>query len=188
MNSWSDSNFKQEVDAYDNSFINNLPATDAHLKEIQSQQNEDPVCQKLKACYQEGWQDKSTLKGPFKPYIAVASELYVAYDLLLRGSRLFIPPKLITDILNKIHRGHQGITKCRRQISQSVQWPRITKGVEDLIYKCPIYHMQRLQHSEPLLTSPLPDYPWNCYGSFWTEKFQSCSGSRLLLTFLTSDY
>ena len=28
--------------------INNLPATDAYLKEIQSQQIEDPVCQKLK--------------------------------------------------------------------------------------------------------------------------------------------
>ena len=48
MNSYGDSDFKQEVDAYVNSVISNLPATDAHLKEIQSQQNEDPVCQKLK--------------------------------------------------------------------------------------------------------------------------------------------
>ena len=112
MNSCSDSNFEREVDAYVNSIINNLPATDAHLKGIQSQQNEDPVCQKLRTYCQEGWPDKSTLKGPFKPYIAVASELCVANDLLLRGSRLVIPPKLRTDILNKIHSGHQGITKC----------------------------------------------------------------------------
>ena len=112
MNSCSDSNFEQEVDAYVNSVINNLPATDACLKEIQSQQNEDPVCQKLKTYCQERWPDKSTLKGPFKPYVAVANELCVANDLLLRGSQLVIPPKLTTDILNKIHTGHQGITKC----------------------------------------------------------------------------
>ena len=73
INSCSDSNFKWEVDAYVNSIINNLPAIDARLKEIQSQQNEDPVCQKLKTYCQEGWPDKSILKGPFKPYIAVAS-------------------------------------------------------------------------------------------------------------------
>ena len=54
MNSCSDSNFEQEVDAYVNSVINNLPATDTHLKEIQSQQNEGPVCHKLKTYCQEG--------------------------------------------------------------------------------------------------------------------------------------
>ena len=37
MTSCSDSSFEQEVDAYVNSIINNLPATDARLKKIQSQ-------------------------------------------------------------------------------------------------------------------------------------------------------
>ena len=93
MNSCSDSSFEQEVDAYVNSVINNLPATDACLKEFQSQHNEGPVCQKLKTYCQEGWPDKSTLKGPFKPYIALASELCVANNLLIRDSQLVIPPK-----------------------------------------------------------------------------------------------
>ena len=53
-----------------------------------------------------------SLKGSFKPYVAVARELCVANDLLLRGSRLIIPPKLRTDMLTKIHTRHQGITKC----------------------------------------------------------------------------
>ena len=57
----------------------------------------------------------------------------VKKDLLLTGSRLIIPLKLRTGILNKIHTGHQGITKHQQQISQSVWWPRITKDFEDLI-------------------------------------------------------
>ena len=104
--------------------------------------------------------DKSSLKGPFKLYVTVASELSVANDLLLRGSRLVIPPKLRTDILTKIHTGHQGITKCWRCVAQSVRWPGITKDLEGLISKCPVGCRQRLKHSELLLTSPLPDYPW----------------------------
>ena len=110
--SCSDSKFQHEVDAYVNLLIHNLPATDKRLLDIQSQQDEDPVCQRLKKYCQEGWPGKSTLKGPYKPYVAVASELSVANGLLLRGSRLVIPNNLRTDILNKIHTGHQGITKC----------------------------------------------------------------------------
>ena len=64
----------------DSKFQQDLPATDTHLKEVQSQQDEDPVRYKLKTYCQEGWPDKSSLKGPFTPYVAVASELCVAND------------------------------------------------------------------------------------------------------------
>ena len=69
-----------------NLLINNLLATDKCLLDIQSQRDKDPVCQRLKKYCQEGWPDKSTLKGPYKPYVAVASELSVTNGLLLRGS------------------------------------------------------------------------------------------------------
>ena len=72
--SYSDSKFQQEVHAYVNLIINNLPATDTCLKEIQSQQDESPVYQKLKTYCQEGWPEKSSLKGPFKPYICSSRE------------------------------------------------------------------------------------------------------------------
>ena len=76
--SCSDSKFQQEGDAYVNLLIHNLLATDKRQLDIQSQQDEDPVCQKLKMYCQEGWPDKSSRKGPYKPYLAVASELCVA--------------------------------------------------------------------------------------------------------------
>ena len=92
----------------------------------------------------------------------VASELCVANGLLLRGSQLAIPPNLRTDTYSKqdIHTGHQRITKCRRHAAQLVWWPGISKGLENLISRFPICCSQKLQHSEPLLTSQLPDHPW----------------------------
>ena len=183
--SCSDSKFQQEVDAYVNLLIHNLPATDKRLLDIQSQQDEDPVCQKLKMFCQEGWPDKSSLKGPYKPYLAVASELCVANGLLLRGSRLVIPPNLQTDILNKIHTGHQGITKCRRRAAHSVWWPGITKDLENLISKCSICCRQKLQHSEPLLTSPLPNHPWQKVA---TDLFKWRNSSYILVVDYYSRY
>ena len=183
--SCSDSKFQQEVDAYVNLLINNLPATDKRLTEIQSQQDKDPVCQKLKQCCQEGWLDKSSLKGSYKPYLHVASELCVANGLLLRGSRLVIPPNLRTDILHKIHTGHQGITKCRRRAAQSVWWPGISKDLEHFISRCPICCSQKLQHSEPLLTSPMPDYPWQKVA---TDLFEWKRSSYVLVVDYYSRY
>ena len=57
------SKFQQEVDAFVNLLIHNLPDTDKHLLDIQSQQDEDPICQRLKKYSREGWPDKSYVKA-----------------------------------------------------------------------------------------------------------------------------
>ena len=183
--SHSDSKFQHETDAYVNPLIQNLPATDKRLTEIQSQQDQDPVCQKLKKYCQDGWPDRSSLTGPCKPYLPVTNELCVANGLLLRGGRLVIPPNLRSDILNKIHTGHQGITKCRRRAAQSVWWPGLTKDIEDKISKCPVCCKLRSQHCEPLLTSPLPDHPWQKVA---TDLFEWRNSSYVLVVDYYSRY
>ena len=41
--------------------------------------------------------------------------------LLVYNDRLVIPPELRKDILERIHEGHQGMTKCRDRAEQSVK-------------------------------------------------------------------
>ena len=106
-----DHSFRKEVDSYVNLVIGNLPATDARLKEIQSRQEEDPIFIQLKTYCLQGWPEKASLKGPYKAYHAVSNELSVNKNLLLRGNRLVIPSNLRPAILEKLHIGHQGITK-----------------------------------------------------------------------------
>jgi len=155
-----DDSFQKEVDPYVNLVIDNLPATDTRLKEIQPQQEEDPICIQLKTYCLQGWPEKASLKGPYKAYHAASSGLSVNKNLLLIGNRLVIPSNLRLAILEKLHIGHQGITKCRRKATQSVWWPSIYKDIEQMISKCSVCSKHKVQHPEPLLPSALPEHPW----------------------------
>ena len=88
------------------------------------------------------------------------NELSVCNNLLIRGDRVVIPPTLQRDVLEKLHSGHQGTTKCRERAKHSVWWPGITKDIENIVSNCTMCCKHRQQHAEPLLPSTLPARPW----------------------------
>jgi hypothetical protein len=64
---------------------------------------------------------------------SVRDEIAVEDGLLMRGCRLIFPTKVRTDILKRIHGGHQGITKCRMLARESMCWPGISTQIEEMI-------------------------------------------------------
>jgi len=78
----------------------------------------------------------------------------------MRNSRIVIPSLVQHDILDKIHCGHQGITKCRLRARQSVWRPGLSKQLEELVTSCPTCCKERSQHAEPLLPTQFPKLPW----------------------------
>ena len=81
------------------------------------------------------------------------------------------------ETLHKIHAGHQGIVRCRLRATSSVWWPGISKDVESYVKKCPECVKMTANPREPLLTTPLPRYPWEKVA---TDLFQH-NGSTYLL-------
>ena len=136
--STSDQTFQQEVQAFLDVVTENLPATDNRLSEIRSLQEQDPICQQLKQFCTQGRPHRSQVRGPLKGYVPVQSEISVHQDLLMRGSRMIIPQALRQSILEKLHSGHQGTTKCLARSRQSVWWPGIRREILETIDKCPI--------------------------------------------------
>ena len=53
-----------------------------------------------------------------------------------------------------------GITKCRERARTSVWWPGMSKQVEDLVKNCQVCIKQRHNKAEPLISSVLPERPW----------------------------
>ena len=109
-----------EMHAHVESVISSLPASDTRLQQIMEAQEEDPVCRQINAYYCEGWPDKYSLNDAVKSYWSSRGELSVAQNILLKASRIVIPSSMRLEILDKIHEGHQGITKCRERAKNSV--------------------------------------------------------------------
>ena len=121
-----DSSFEEDCALYANNVMQGLPASEHRLEEIKAQLQEDEICSQIMTYCKNGWPSNSTLKGPIKVYKPFAAELTVQHGLLLRGSRLVIPAPMRSNILEKLHTGHQGIIKCRMRARESIWWPGIS--------------------------------------------------------------
>ena len=88
-------------------------------------------------------------------------------DLLLYDHRTIVPVVLWKETMERVHEGHQGIELCRSQIKQSVWWPGVAGHIQQQVEQCSVHVCARAgsQRKEPLIPTPLPDYPWQVIGS-----------------------
>ena len=115
--------------------------------------------QKLLEAVKAGWYAKQTLPASLKPYHCVSGEITVVNNLLVRGSRIISPPPLQKEVLQRIHDGHLGITKCRKLTKQSVWWPRISAELTKLVADCEESCENQRQRAQPLTPSKLTFLP-----------------------------
>ena len=71
-----------------------------------------------------------------RPYYAVRGDLSVTDGKIIYQNRLVIPPVLQSEVLERIHDGHQGITKCRERANMSVWWPGIGRDILNKVSMC----------------------------------------------------
>ena len=102
-----------DVKAYVDFVLKNRPTTENRLQEIREKLQQDEVCRQIMSHCENAWSEKRNVKGAIKPYYQFSGELTVQQGLLLKGTRLVIPTTICLDILDKLHQGHLGITKCR---------------------------------------------------------------------------
>ena len=62
--------------------------------------------------------------------------------------------------MEKLHCGYQRIVRCRLRAKSSVWWPSLYKQLTDFVHNCPECARAARPKKEPLLPTPLPDYPW----------------------------
>ena len=149
-----------DVKAYVDSVIKHLPATEDRLEELRSQQQQDEVTKQLITYCSDGWPEKSHLPTPLKAYWQERGDLTVQQGLLMKGNRLVIPVSIRLDVLDKLHEGHQGITKCRERAKTSVWWPGLSKQLEELVNNFSTCIKECVNRPEPVIPSELPDHPW----------------------------
>ena len=164
--------------------MNTLPATGMMLDKIREEQRCDHTCMLLTTYCQEGWPNRNTLSSDLKPYHSVCTELSLQDGILMRNSRLVIPRSLQPEILQKLHSGHQGISKCRERARHSVWWPGISKDLEAEVKRCTSCSKAQVQCAEPLIPTEFPQLPCQRIGTDLLEY----NGSKYALVVDYSRY
>ncbi|GBM27197.1 hypothetical protein AVEN_9862-1 [Araneus ventricosus] len=123
--------YEAEIDAFIQMITSSLPASSLRLDELRFAQLKDETRQKLTDYVLKGWPSKKELDTLCAPYWQNRYEISVQDGLLMRGCRIIIPKSHQAEVLNQIHEGHLGITKCRARARCSVYWPGISKITSD---------------------------------------------------------
>ena len=85
-------------------------------------------------------------------------------------TRIIVPREMRPEMLQYIHKGHQGKERCLLRARNTVFWPKMTYDIQQLIEKCMI--CQQYGKSQPLIgtTQELPPFPWHTLATdllFW---------------------
>ena len=88
------------------------------------------------------------------------------------------PPSERDKVLQSIHVGHQGISKCQYHACQCVYWPGINQDIKHAVEACATcqcHHPQ--EHPQPPKPTPAPECPWQHLGA----DFMHFDGNKYLI-------
>ena len=87
--------------------------------------------------------------------------LSIESGLITCGNRIIVPGEMKLEMLQYIHKGHQGKEHCLLRARNTVFWPKMTYDIQQLIEKCMI--CQEYGKSQPLTgtTQELLLFPWH---------------------------
>ena len=149
----------EETEKFVQTLIESLPAHKDRLNEYRQNQTTDEICAQLNTFCRSGW-PKQKPKGLISKFWQFQGKISISDDLLLYGSRIVVPETMRTETLEKIHRGHQGIQKCYLRAKTAVWWPGISKDINNFISSCAECKKHAILPREPLIQTPLPNFPW----------------------------
>ena len=177
--------FQDEVEDFVGAITAALPATDQRLEEYRKRQREDPVCSKVMDYCLSGWPNKTNLETSLVPFWHERKNITINNGILLHGSRIVVPSSLRSETLQRIHQGHQGIVRCRSRMKMSVWWPGASKEISNKVGNCSACAKTATLKREPLISSPVPEYPWQVVGS---DLFELNGSTYLLVADYLSRY
>ena len=157
--------------------VSSLPATSKRLHQYREAQLKDPECSLVAKYCQTSWPEKQTVKAELSPYWKLRGSLTMHDGLLLFDDCIVVPLTLREETISRVHKGHQGIERCRIHAKQSVWWRGMSTQLSEAA-NCPECAKHTTVRKESLMQTPLPDYPWQMIG---TDLFMLKGDTYLLV-------
>ena len=141
-----------EQEPFTNSVESTRPATDTQLERIREATRHDAQLQKVTDVTLKGWPaGVEDVAYQIREFFDSREHMSISDALLTYDDCIVIPASMREEILEGIHRGHQGITKCRERTNLSVWWPGISKEIKSKVRLCHFCQENKSsQREEPL--------------------------------------
>ncbi len=160
-NDEEDDDLEQDVNFLVQAVVANIPATREKIQEIKDASCSDKIVSSAMTMTKNGWPDISEVPPEVRELYQARANLSVADDLLMYGQRVVIPTSLREDMLQRLHNGHMGITKCKLRAQDTVWWPGISNDIQKHIEDCNFCKINKpVQRAETLEPRPMADRPW----------------------------
>jgi hypothetical protein len=139
--------------------LDSLPISRRRCERLRAALLEDKEGLVLLDYISHGWPSINGLDPVAGRFYTFRHLLTVVGGLIFFNDRVFVPELERERILEEVHAGHQGETKCIRRASQVVWWPGMTKDIREWVKECPVCQEFRVSPREPLVSTPLPERP-----------------------------
>lgn len=110
---------------------NPCPRKQLSTEEIRTASVNDPELQHIRECI-----TNNTLHTLPNAYKALASELYVANSIVLRGNRIVLLKELRTRAITVAHEDHAEMTRCKHRLRSKLWRPGLGKDVKAFVKRC----------------------------------------------------
>ena len=139
------------------------------LEEVKTETMKDSTMQTaIELIHTQKWYtiknlDDSVNKEFLKCLSKVCDELSVTDSVILRGTRLVLPPNLHKRAVDIAHLGHQGVAKTKALLREKVWFPFIDNLVDQRVKSCIPCQANTPEHrpTEPLNMTEMPQNPWS---------------------------
>ena len=155
-------NLDDEVQVFLNAVESSRPGSEEKIQLIEKTTREDQELQEVTKLVLNGWPKCQTqVPENVRSFFPYCGELSYVDGKLIYRDQIVIPASMREEILQRIHDGHLGVTKCLERANSSVWWPGISKDIKERVSRCDFCQVNRpSQRREPLKPTPLPERPW----------------------------
>ncbi|XP_028411140.1 uncharacterized protein K02A2.6-like [Dendronephthya gigantea] len=122
----------------------------------------DSTLTQLVEVVKNGWPlDKSMLSPCLRPFWSFKEEITVYKEVLLKSHQVIIPVTLRKEMLEKIHKAHQGADSSIRRAREVLFWPGMSADIRPCCDACGVCaQFQREKPREPMKSHEVPELPW----------------------------
>ena len=157
------------------------------MNQIREENGKDPSLMALNKVVLGGWpSQKSEVPEQIRAYWDFRDEISVYDGVLFKSHQVIVPALLRPELLQKIHKAHQGADSSIRRGRESVYWPGMQAAIRQTCSSCAVcsqYLSERPQ--EPMQSHPIPSRPWERVRA---DLFQLNGSNYLVLVDHYSNY